>query len=1774
MREYRIRIAIIGVLSIFLGANSIPATTPAQYQAFPVIGAAAEPPLVMLIMDRNHKLYYEAYNDASDLNGDGILDVGYNPAINYYGYFDSFTVYKYISGNERFEPIRKTVDKKVSIAANDEWSGDFLNYLTMSRMDAIRKVLYGGFRSTDTAAVTVLERAYIPQDAHSWGKEYQSVARDGFDIREYTPLDLPNPNTYHLFASTSLKDPSDPAYRPLLRVLPNNSHRIWEWVAKERPVADSSLVTAGGFYNTHPADHAGFETMMTMFANASHLQGSSSATQINGSGNPNNGAAADDDYMTIFNGTLNITTGGFYQFAVDGDDAVEVIIDGTVVAGWYGSHGKCNCTTHSGGINLVAGAHTIQFRHEEDGGGDNYYLHWNGPDSSNAWQIVPVAKFTGLTQTNYSLSMDGSTITDYVVRVQVGLSEALHETNCKRYPSGVYKPTGLLQRYGENGQMKFGLMTGSYTKNTSGGVLRKNIESFSSEIETNTGQFTAPVGIVRTIDKLRIVDFDYGSYSYNSNCGWIATRPIKEAECRMWGNPVAEMMYETLRYFAGKAAPSSSFTYDGTSTHDDNELGLPKPAWVNPYSVHPYCAKPFMLVISDINPTFDSDQLPGSPFPVTAPAVGVTSDLPPALNVQTLADYIGDKEGETGSHFIGQSGADYNGACTAKNIVGGFGNIRGLCPEEPTKQGSYYAASIAYYGRINDISSAEDNQYITTFAVGLASPLPRIEIPIGGKMVTLVPFAKSVGGYSISAASGSFQPTNTIVDFFVESISPTYGKFRINYEDVEQGADHDMDAIITYEYQMVDAGGNAVANPDLGVAVDIKLSSDYAAGSIIQHCGYIISGTSADGTYLEVRDKDTDAASDPDYFLDTPPGVLPGGVWNDGTALPLVTTRRFTPGDTTAAKLLKNPLWYAGKWGGFDDKNGDKWPNQVSEWDKDGNGEPNTYFYVTNPLKLEEQLGKSFAEMAAKSASGTSASVVATTKEGEATLVQAYFRPKTATLTGDIKWMGFLQSLWIDSRGFFREDTVSDQRLNIQEDYVIVYEVVDGETKVKRFAVTPEKPFPDITADTYLSISLEEIMPIWEAGRILKETDPANRNIFTTVTGNGFIDFSTSNVDSIKPFLGVKAADIAAFPEANIGMLGVDEAAKASKLINYIRGTDSPELRPRTTDDGKVWKLGDIIYSTPVTVSKPVEQYHVIYSDRSYSDYFLGNKNRQTMVYVGGNDGMLHAFSSWKLDAANSKFIDPGVDGYLLNQGKKIGDELWAFIPKAVLPHLKWLSDPDYTHTYYVDLTPKVFDAKIAGVGKNQWGTFILLGLNMGGKHISLDLLPPEGTHDTVISPSYSLIDISNPVQPKLIWERTFEGLGMSRSEPTIIKVGGDIRGTDGLVDSGREEKWLAVIGSGPTDYDGSSNQKGRVYIIDLNTGNAIGTPAPDLHDYLFSTSDNASVSSIVALDKGLDYEVDAIYFGETIKNTGTPPIPAWIGKAWTIDTYGLKEDPADPSTWVVSNSPSDWHLHFLIEEYAYNSFGDKRKLGPISAPMALSADSFNNVWIYFGTGQYLSQSDKSDPNPQALFGIKDPLFNAERNYTLPNYTGTQSQGVTTLLDSSKYRYNSSTKKVQKANDAMVWSDMVPGNWEDLLKLLRKENATDTVFTDGWVRPLAFCSAAPCPSERCISKFAIFSGAVFVPTFTPNEAVCKFGGFSNLWGLYYETGTNYFKPLLNGTAEPVKELGQTTPPPKLPIHVDEKGKARLEAQLGSGEIKSEIASPALRNVSHISNWID
>lgn len=1129
-------------------------------------------PLNMLVMGRDHKLYYEAYNDASDLDNDSVVDIRFKPSIIYFGYFGSDLCYDYV--DNIFVPISRTtkgVNFRCSVSGGGEWSGNFLNYVATSRIDALRKVLYGGYRSVDLATTadvqTVLERSYTPQDGHSWGKEYKSIAVDGYDISLYTPLSVPVAAGRHLIANVNLN--SDTSV-PLIRVLTNSNRRIWEWVSKEAPVAgDNCINPAGacaqpaGTDTSHPSNAPEFAALVAKFS-ASVIAGPVARARIDkriegASTLPGAGAAStgqQENYISVIAGKLVVTVAGDYEFAINGDDAVDFTIDGVGGFGWYGGHGakpsndtssniRDSWVNKSPVVNLAVGEYSVLFRHEEVGGGDSYQLAWKPPALD--WQVVKqsvagVAGLKDLQLTVLERTQPAAVMTDYRARVQV-CKPGLLEDNCKRYPytvAGVeresFKPEGILQQYGgePTPKMLFGLLTGSHVNNTRGGVVRREVSNISDEINQSTGQFTTVNGVISSINKLKIVGYNGTSYA---GCGLLA-RAIGNNECHMWGNPIAEMMYEGIRYFSGQSAPTSSFTY-AASTYDD-ELGLPRPSatWVDPYSRSGVqsCSVPVQTVISDINPSYDTDDLPGSYWNTSFAETGAAT----GLNAGALADTIWQYEvGGDKNIFIGETNGDVTSGPTAK-VAKTFKNTRGLAPEEPTKRGGYYAASVAYHGLVNDLNSRSGQQKMSTYAIALASPLPEFKIPAGGNFVTLVPFAKSVK-YGGSAEWNTYAPTNTIVDFYVESIADDgkSGVFRVNFEDVEQGNDHDMDAIARYSYRV---------NPD--ETLTIEMSSDYAAGGVVQHMGYVISGTTTDGVFLEVRDVDTTVADDYEHPLDTLPGRLPGQTRIAGK-LPLQASRNFTASSTPAATLLKDPLWYAAKWGGFNDKNANARPDLREEWTSSTSANPNpdNYFLVTNALKLRDQLDKAFSEIL-RSLSSSSAAAASTGQfvQGKSQVVQARFR--TSNWSGEL--VGF------------------------------------------------------------------EILSNSEIGNILwnsSERVPSanDRNIRTlNAAGNGGVPFKWG---SLTP--------------AQQAMLSVDgvSAAVAQDRMAFLRGSSAREQRNGGEFRDRVnGVIGDITNSDPVYVDNLESRLvSVPESDEtSYAAFRSTLTSRPEMVYAGTNAGLLH----------------------------------------------------------------------------------------------------------------------------------------------------------------------------------------------------------------------------------------------------------------------------------------------------------------------------------------------------------------------------------------------------------------------------------------------------------------------------------------------------------------------------------------------------------------------
>lgn len=1138
----------------------------------PIFVSNAVPPLNLLVMGKDHKLYYEAYPDNSDLNDDGVLDTEYKPdEIDYYGYFNSNVCYAHESGV--FTPISLANNKKCS----GYWGGDFLNYVGTSRMDALRKVLYGGYRSVDTKEKTILQAAYIPRDGHSWGKEYSQV-RSGYSITDYTPLPEPEIGHYHLFAvATDINSSTQVTNQvPLLKTVTNTKFRIWDWVSKEAPVAGVDC-WGGRCVSKYPANSwteipenvtSSLEMKIWAHDNTSSSPNQKQLTDWFNSPNktfcgsvPVNELSvrmnSDGNRRTlnnnIFSGQADVPSAcqKNQQFMVEITGKIKLVKSGTYkINGRTEGAGSMllkianqevfSSFTSNQSVSLSAGEHNVSLR---------FAVGRNNRTANGAYWIpswIPPYNNTGQGQSVMSL---------YSLNVEACPADKinLHDDNCQTYAGSggdpVYKPAGLLHEFGADDRMYFGLLTGSYDKHLDGGVLRRNISSFKEEVDAQTGMFKPNVeGLVHNINSLKVYGFNGTGYE---GCGLITTNPLDETsnqKCYMWGNPLAEMMYEGLRYFSGSTAATSNFNVNGNKTID-SKLGLSSEAWKAPYSKsdgYPVCARPVMTVVSDITPSYDYN-VPGSKWNDT---LSSDNKLAAVFDAQKLVDDIWKKEkSPSGKYFVGESGGTADSLPSPKQ-VNNLSSTRGLSPEEPSKKGTYYSAGVSHFGATHGINAdAMTNNKMMTYSVALASPLPQIKFPVGANnFVTLVPFGKSVAEYNIST-NGQFQPTLTIVDFYVQSmenmdpnnINPEvnggrpYAQFRINYEDVEQGNDHDMDVIVLYTIYMNEQNNLVV-----------QLDKDYEGAGIIMHMGYMISGTTKDGVYLEVRSKDN---TNRYYKYNTPPGMDPGaciGANQNGPCknLPTSTIRTFEPSGT-AADLLPGPLWYAAKYG---------MPGRDIESIE---GDPDNYFLVTNALTLKSQLSNAFNDIMQKNASVTRPAAGKAPIGAEVRQERSVYR----TEFNAEEWTGQVIKETLDLKG------------NVSES-VWVSSIPSTKFRAIKFnndGVLGDFNWDNLDGKAYAGIDLQKTFSINEQGEL---------------DSNG------------------------------------------SKRVDYILGDRSEE--------GKLFRvrkglLGDIVNSNPVLVADA--QYIPYLADKmhgtnNYQDFKNSIAERSAMVYVGANDGMLHGFDA------------------------------------------------------------------------------------------------------------------------------------------------------------------------------------------------------------------------------------------------------------------------------------------------------------------------------------------------------------------------------------------------------------------------------------------------------------------------------------------------------------------------------------------------------------------
>jgi type IV pilus assembly protein PilY1 len=925
--------------------------------------------------------------------------------------------------------------------------------------------------------------------------------------------------------------------------------------------------------------------------------------------------------------------------------------------------------------------------------------------------------------------------------------------------------------------------------------------------------------------------------------------------------------------------------------------------------------------------------------------------------------------------------------------------------------------------------------------------------------------------------------------------------------------------------------------------------------------------------------------------------------------------------EPAARRLLKD----AARNGSFIDKNGNNRPDPVSgtcvktvdyttqpptddswsEWWADRRTDeygamPDSYFEAQDGARLEQELINAITKILERANAGTAVSVLATSGEGEGALYQAYFKPKFTTATEQVYWTGYLQGLWLDAMGNLREDWSSmgtptpDGVLNLSTDPIVTFffDEPNGETKFTRRTVSSSDQYG--VSSTPTTHVLSELTPLWEAGSKLAARNLLSlpRTIYTFVDLNGdgavgsdeSISFDATNKEKLTAYLDL--AEDPATTGVDFPYLGATEAGRVQNLISYIRGSDTglvgtTNVRSRTTG-GNVWRLGDIVYSTPTPEGRPVENFDLIYGDGSYADFYTRYRNRETVVYVGANDGMLHAFlaGTFHQGAVNTgdgaKFnVDAGKYGSLAP-----GDEIWAYIPQALLPHLKWLADPNYinaNHVYYVDLQPRIFDARIydpnlpaTDVHPHGWATILVGGMRLGGGSITV-----TGKFDTfttttrTFASSYFALDVTDPKNPILLWERSYPNLGFTTSVPAVVKV--DERSVDTSTNpptvKTQAQHWDLLFGSGPTlnHYDGTSTQTGRVFLVDLATGRLDLTSNPGRAFTKLTNADgsdsgtllpaNGFMGSPIAVDLGLDYSVDVGYIGETHASGSS-----WDGGMYRLKVPVTTDTASGKPVLIYDTNPSHWTLTQMFDaNYAVTA-----------APAAAvgTVDSRYSLWLYFGTGRYLSNADKTDNTQNYLYGVKDPYFNG-------SLTDSQRTSLLSLEPLSITSTVGGNNAFFDATGVQVYTDGTTSASTDFLTLKTQQGYGST-FTCGWYRRLDLAG------ERILNKPSVLGGIVLAPSFVPNHDICGFGGDSYLYALYFETGTAYDKSVIGtedvtvgGTAKErvlnKKGLGVGLSS-SLGIHIGREAGARGFVQQSTGTITQIDLTPAFDVKSGFTNW--
>lgn len=378
----------------------------------------------------------------------------------------------------------------------------------------------------------------------------------------------------------------------------------------------------------------------------------------------------------------------------------------------------------------------------------------------------------------------------------------------------------------------------------------------------------------------------------------------------------------------------------------------------------------------------------------------------------------------------------------------------------------------------------------------------------------------------------------------------------------------------------------------------------------------------------------------------------------------------------------------------------------------------------------------------------------------------------------------------------------------------------------------------------------------------------------------------------------------------------------SSDACNYNDGSNTfntKQLRERAS------RLGDIVHSGPVFAGAPESNWPDVApfptgTGQSYTEFRTTNATRAGIVYVGGNDGILHGFS------------------------QASGQELLGYIPSSLFSTnasdgLHVLSDPSYTHRYYVDSTVSLADAyvKTTSGGSASWKTILVGGLRGGGRQLyALDVTDPTAFSESGLDPAKTVM-----------WEFTSaddSDLGNTFGRPSIVPLEGP----------GNTIRWAAVVGNG---YNDVGSGEAKLFILFLEGGlDGTWTAGSDYIEITTKTGDTTNrngLSTPAVIDSDGDGLADRAYAGDL------------EGNLWAFDLSG-----SNASNWDVDykqgQTPKPLFTAPANQQITTTPVITRNKT------VGTSASNAPNTMVIFGTGQYVTTADIITTDSQSMYGIWD----------------------------------------------------------------------------------------------------------------------------------------------------------------------------------------------------------